>query len=160
MIFVFDVIDHQYQVKAGWLVGDENHIKGLVFQASLECKTLNSWLDCKDDDVQFFSKWHAFDLSQEWYQSWQETSAWHPNPTVLCGTSYSCENSPLPRDTHRTCCGMWGLWKKVYMGHNPGALAQNSCQPGKNVESWNFQQSYLDAHLIPWCKVPKNPSGE
>ena len=29
----------------------------------------------------------------------------------------------------------------------------------KNVESWNFQESYLDTHLTPWCKVPKNPSG-
>ena len=42
---------------------------------------------------------------------------------------------------------------------SPGALAQKSCQPGKNVESWNFKASYLDAHLKPWCKVPKNPSG-
>ena len=27
------------------------------------------------------------------------------------------------------------------------------------AKSWNFQESYLDTHLKPWCKVPKNPSG-
>ena len=26
----------------------------------------------------------------------------------------------------------------------------------KNVESWNFQESYLDAHLTPWWKAPNN----
>ena len=39
---------------------------------------------------------------------------------------------------------------------SPGALGFN---PEKNVEIWNFQESYLDAHLTPWWKVPKNPSG-
>ena len=39
---------------------------------------------------------------------------------------------------------------------SPGALGLNM---KKNVESWNFQESYLDAHLTPWWKVPKNPSG-
>ena len=36
----------------------------------------------------------------------------------------------------------------------PGALAKKSCQPGKNEESWNFQESCLGAHLIPWWKSP------
>ena len=29
----------------------------------------------------------------------------------------------------------------------------------ENFSRWNFQESYLDAHLTPWWKVPKNPSG-
>ena len=37
----------------------------------------------------------------------------------------------------------------------PGALGFNL---EKNVDSWNFQESYLDAHLTPLWKVPKNPS--
>ena len=39
---------------------------------------------------------------------------------------------------------------------SPGALGFNL---EKNVESWNFQESYFDAHLTPWWKVSKNPSG-
>ena len=46
------------------------------------------------------------------------------------------------------------------MGLSPGALAQKSCQPGKNVESWSFQESYFGGHLIPWWKVPKIPAEE
>ena len=30
-------------------------------------------------------------------------------------------------------------------------------QSRKNVESWNFQEGYLNAHLTPLYKVPKNP---
>ena len=41
----------------------------------------------------------------------------------------------------------------------PRALAKKSCQTGKNVETWNFQESYLHAHLTPWWNVAKNPSG-
>ena len=39
---------------------------------------------------------------------------------------------------------------------SPGALGFNL---EKKVESWNFQESYLDAHLTPWWEVQKNPSG-
>ena len=44
--------------------------------------------------------------------------------------------------------------KKTNVYCSPGALAKKSCQPEKNVESWNFQEGYLGAHLIPWWKVP------
>ena len=46
----------------------------------------------------------------------------------------------------------------VHLSFSPGALAQKSCQPGKNVESWNFLDSYLGAHWTPWCKVKKIPA--
>ena len=44
--------------------------------------------------------------------------------------------------------------------YSQGVLAKkNHAKLDKNVESWNFQESCLGAHLIPRWKVPKNPSG-
>ena len=39
---------------------------------------------------------------------------------------------------------------------SPGALAENHANLEK-VDGWNFQESYLDAHLTPWWKVLQNP---
>ena len=50
--------------------------------------------------------------------------------------------------------GRRGISVKTY--YSPGALGFNL---EKNVESWNFQKSYLNAHYTPWWKVPQNPSG-
>ena len=168
MIFVLDVIDHQFQVKVCW---GETHIKAWIVQALLECKTLSNRTDCsyRADDVQFFSKWHVFGLAQEWYRSWQETSTWHPNPSMPHGTSYSCKNGPLPWDIPGTCCGMWGQWKKVYMGQashvawettiNMNAASAREYSTGKivevdkktisNMSSWiKWNHSHLQWNLV------------
>ena len=52
----------------------------------------------------------------------------------------------------RPCCNI----KKSFHVHR-----RIRVQPGKKVESWNFQESYLDGHLTPWWKVPpKIPAEE
>ena len=33
-------------------------------------------------------------------------------------------------------------------------------QPGKNLESWNVQESCFDGHLMPWHKAPQIPDVE
>ena len=40
--------------------------------------------------------------------------------------------------------------------HSTGALEFNLV---KSEESWNFQESFLDAHLTTWYKVPQNSTG-
>ena len=47
-------------------------------------------------------------------------------------------------------------WKHIPQ-NSPGALSFNL---EKNVESWNFQESYLDAHQTPWWKSLKIPAEE
>ena len=50
---------------------------------------------------------------------------------------------------------MWRAWNS-----RVNLLPQSiTVQPGKNAESWNFQESYLNARITPWGRVPQNPSG-
>ena len=46
------------------------------------------------------------------------------------------------------------IFYNLYLYISPGALGFNL---EKKVESWNFQEGYLNAHLTPSHKVPKNP---
>ena len=87
-------------------------------------------------NVTYWNCWAIPYVDQVWW--------WY----VKAFMSYAWQNGQTDKRIH--------LSKNLASNNSSGALAFNQ---RKNWKSWNFQKSYLDVHLTPWCKVPQNPSG-
>ena len=67
--------------------------------------------------------------------------------------------NPNPSTTYIQRDELCGIHINIYLPSSPGALAKKTMPIWKKLESGNFQESYLGAHLMSLYKVRPNPRG-
>ena len=82
-----------------------------------------------------------------------------PRHWPLCGKFTGTGEFPVRRASNAENVSIWWRHHDIFvpLPCYSRSISSKIMPTWKKVESWNFQESYLDAHLTPWCKVPLTP---